>query len=145
MIQDIATDDVAPSNLLTIYRMIGGRRVPHLLKLDAAMTVLAEEPLGHDDGDRTQFGIDDRGTRVLSHVSELDKQAMGFFVPGKPCWFPGCEGLREAYGAALTQAAAKQGQRECKGCARTAVMRAFLPRVKSALLEAEKNHATQAG
>jgi hypothetical protein len=67
--------------------------------------------------------------KVIKEVSDVDKEVFRFFSPHQPCWFEGCEKLREQYQAELD----KRGGSACPSCEKGVVIRMFVPKIKKAL------------
>jgi len=65
-------------------------------------------------------------------VSAEDREALAFFSKHAPCWFAGCEELREQYQKELDALPA-----DCPGCQEGALMRKYIPRIVQAIRAAK--------
>lgn len=75
-------------------------------------------------------------TIIVTSVPTLESEVNKFFSPYTPCWFDGCEELRERYNNALE----KEGMTEdCTGCQKGVIMRKFEPEVR-ALIQRHAGH-----
>ncbi len=64
-------------------------------------------------------------------ISTQDRQHIKFFSKSAPCWFEGCEELREEYAEEIAALEAKTG---CKaGCNKAPIMEKYLKRVAQAV------------
>lgn len=99
---------------LYIYRERDGKRQRYALHLDDRMTV------------KSLQRVDD--TQPANVKSPVSKDIIPFFVDSSPCWFEGCEELREEYRKELEKLGTN-----CPGCQRGALMRKFAPRVEDAI------------
>ena len=102
---------------LYVYRERAGKRQRYAIHLDDKMTVQSLER------------VEDPQSQKVNHPIRQD--IIPFFVESSPCWFPGCEELREEYRKEL----GKLGS-NCPGCQRGALMRKFAPRVEAAIARA---------
>lgn len=68
-------------------------------------------------------------TPVLDLNQELDRTVLRFFSPHQPCWFPGCEKMRARYEQDVVAA----GGKNCPGCQKGAIIRAYMVRVRTVL------------
>ena len=99
---------------LYVYRERAGKRQRYAIHVDDRMTV------------KSLKRVDDLpSTKVNTPIS---KDIIPFFVDSSPCWFRGCEELREEYRAELEKLGTN-----CPGCQRGALMRKFAPRVEDAI------------
>lgn len=62
-------------------------------------------------------------------ITDEVKRNMRFFSDHTPCWFPGCDKLRESYKAELAKL---ESEGECKGCEKGAVIRKYIQLVSLA-------------
>lgn len=67
-------------------------------------------------------------TIIVTSVPALESKVNKFFSPYTPCFFEGCEELRERYKDALEKAGMTE---ECTGCQKGAIMRKFEPEVRA--------------
>lgn len=56
-------------------------------------------------------------------ITDEVKHNMRFFSDHTPCWFPGCEKLRESYKAELAK---MEANGDCKGCEKGALIRKYI-------------------
>lgn len=69
---------------------------------------------------------------VIKSIPEEELELNRFYTLQIPCWFTGCENLREEYKAALDKAGNKHDG-TCTDCEKGAIMRMFADRVKLAI------------
>ena len=99
---------------LYVYRERAGKRQRYAIHVDESMTVQSLER------------VEDTPTSKVK--SPIRQEIIPFFVDSSPCWFPGCEELREEYRKELEKLGSN-----CPGCQRGALMRKFAPRVEDAI------------
>lgn len=68
---------------------------------------------------------------IVRSVPESEAEVNRFFVLSVPCWFKGCEELREEYKKALDDAS--QDNKPCTNCKKGAIMRMMEERVRLAI------------
>lgn len=72
---------------------------------------------------------DDKGEPVMRmvtipvHIPEVEKEAIKVFVDSVPCWFDGCEKLRQEYKKELEDNKLEPG---CSSCKKGAILRKYL-------------------
>lgn len=67
-------------------------------------------------------------TIIVTSVPDLESKVNRFFSPYTPCFFKGCEELREQYKNALEKAGMTE---DCTGCQKGVIMRKFEPEVRA--------------
>lgn len=115
-----------PNKTLYLYRQdTDGRRTRWAFELDDRMTILSESPVEEQTtsipGVRTAV-VD--GRRQVTQIDPQTQRAYQFFLPDNPCWFDGCDELREEY----EQAVEARGS-DCPACKKGELIRKYLPRV----------------
>ena len=67
------------------------------------------------------------GTVEIVSIDEKTKSIMPFFTD-RPCWFSGCEELREKYRAEIekVEKAAQDKKQPCRGCDKGEIMRKYI-------------------
>ena len=128
---------------LRLFRIVDGTKKAVKITIDEDRLIVGEEysdPVGGQStpkdardaalaGSGIKFHTDDQGRTIIDSVPQKEQEVISFFVPGKPCWFPGCEALRAEYAAEL----AAIGGANCTNCQQGALIRKYRPRVAAAL------------
>lgn len=64
------------------------------------------------------------------HIPEIEKQALKVFVDSVPCWFDGCQELRNKYKQELKENSIDEG---CSSCKKGPIIRKYLKLAAQAL------------
>lgn len=106
-----------------------GKRIPVIITTDARLTIKTVTIAGTETALASMgtFVGDPFGAQVAT-PSPLMARLVKFFVPSEPCWFQGCEEMREKFAAdiaALEKAAADAGT-VCRDCDKGVVQARYL-------------------
>ena len=119
------------------------------MQLDADNVVVSETPETEDTAllaeyphlqDMMAHGakFEKRGNTIMvQELPALEQEVFRFFSLSQPCWFGGCEKLREEYAEAKAAA-------DCPKCEGT-LIRKFTPRVRQALQQHHEKEAIHTG
>lgn len=75
---------------------------------------------------------------VIKSIPPEEAELNRFYTLQIPCWFNGCEELRQEYTAELAKAGAKKEGGTCTDCEKGAIMRMFADRVKLAIKNSKR-------
>jgi len=116
-------DPAKSQRAVMYYRMVDGEKVRYRMLLSNEMVLISDEPYVAQAKEVT--------------LTPKQKTAMRFFSKATPCWFEGCEQLRQAYDAEIEalHASAKAKGVPCKGCQTGAVILKYRKLVEAALPE----------
>lgn len=64
-----------------------------------------------------------RVVTIPTSIPEVEKEAIKVFIETYPCWFPGCQEIRDAYNRELGEQQNKDG---CTSCKKGTIMRKYL-------------------
>lgn len=112
--------DNPQSRTITLYRMVGENRHRIEFTIDTRATIISEKDLGPVESPVKPSGVSD------------NPDVYRFFSPSSPCWFEGCEELRERFDAEVQEAQSRAGE-ACSGCLRGPIIRKYVPLVEEAL------------
>lgn len=134
--------NAVPHTSIQYCRLVNGQRVRYRMQLDSHLTCIADEPIPEEPRKVAQASaalahhrrqLQDRGITfneqdgklVITAVPPLERAMLNFFVPGHPCFFDGCEGLRTAY----NQEIANLGS-DCADCDKSKVAQRYREMIK---------------
>ena len=126
----MSTPPPVPLTATQLHVVLSGER--HALQL---LVNTDNELIGVSNPQLLRRWLDSRAPQphnVLSasNITEIQRRDVRFFGE-TPCWFEGCEELREAYKA---EKAALEAKPDCKNCETSALMRKYFKKVADAQL-----------
>lgn len=98
-----------------------GQRTRWRFLLDEGDTIISEQEAPEPDTTTPGITVEMvKGQRTVTKVSPEQQKILGFFVASTPCWFEGCNELREKY---LAEVAAQPAG--CPDCQKGAIIRKY--------------------
>lgn len=115
-----------------LFRVIDGKRIRFRFTLSEDHTIIDETVLPTEELSTSITGVEtvrsaNGGIKVTS-ISPEAQRVLSFFSAA-PCWFAGCEDLRQQYKAELAEAE----KANCRGCAKGPIMRKYQALVSKAI------------